>query len=287
MRAILFRLLTVKHLLRTGICLLFVYAIILLVLMAYEDQLVFRPAAAAHEWQPPSAACHVEDVFFRTEDGTSIHGWWCPGANTNGVALICHGNSHNISTIRETHPDKLAQWRSELGMSVLIFDYPGYGKSDGEPNEEGCYAAAHAAFDWLIQERKYAAKDILIVGKSLGTAVAVELASSHPHRALVLISPFTSIPDVAEACYPLLSARLLMHNRFDSLSRIGDCKRPVLIFHGTCDRRVPFHLGKQLFEAANEPKRFVRMDGAHHGSSVVVRFFPEVKRFLAEMAKVE
>jgi hypothetical protein len=114
--------------------------------------------------------------------------------------------------------------------------------------------------------------------------VAVDLAARRPHRALVLVSPFTSLPAVVQRLYPVLPARRLMRNRFDSAAKVGRCSRPVLVVHGTHDHLVPFAEGELLFEAANAPKRFVPVAGARHGDSVLAGFFPEVRRFLADTA---
>src|SRR5262249_20051937 len=149
----------------------------------------------------------------------------------------------------------MAALRSHLGRSVLAYDYPGYGKSDGEPTEPGCYAAGEAAYRWLTDERKVPANRILLLGESLGGGVAVELASRFDHEALVLVFSFTSLPAAARCHYPWLPCGLLMSNRYDNLSKIGRCHRPVFITHGTADEIVPFRQGEELFAAANEPKR--------------------------------
>src|SRR5206468_3332696 len=130
-------------------------------------------------------------------------------------------------------------------------------------------AAADAAYAWLTEYQHIAPDNLVIVGRSLGTAVAVNLASRKPHRALVLISPPSSYRDVAQSHYPYLPARWLVRNRFDSLAKISRCSAPVLIIHGTCDRTTPFAQGQRLFNAANEPKRFVAVQGADHGESVM------------------
>jgi hypothetical protein len=180
--------------------------------------------------------------------------------------------------------DAVADWQREIGVSVFIFDYPGYGRSEGSPSEAGCYAAADAAYEWLTESQHVSPGHVLLVGRSLGTAVAVDLAARKPHRALVLVSPVSSFPDAAQSHYPFLPARWLVHNRFDSLAKIGQCPGPVLIVHGTRDRTAPFAQGKRLFAAANEPKRFVARDGADHGDSVTTDFLPTLRRYLLETA---
>ena len=173
-------------------------------------------------------------------------------------------------------------WQRELGVSVLIFDYPGYSRSGGKPTEAGCYAAAEAAYQWLTQVQGVRVERVLIYGRSLGTAVAVDLASRQPHRALVLVSPFTSLPDVVDRRYRLLPAQLLMHNRFASITKVGECKGPLLVVHGTADQQVPLALGKALVAAAPEPKRFLAIPGAGHGDCVKPAMFAALSVFLLE-----
>jgi fermentation-respiration switch protein FrsA (DUF1100 family) len=172
-----------------------------------------------------------------------------------------------------------------LGVSVLIFDYPGYGKSDGRPSEAGCYAAGEAAFTWLT--RQVPAENIILFGKSLGGGVATELARRHPHRALVLVKTFTSVPDVAQDIYPWLPARWLARNRFESLRKLSQCNRPVFVAHGDCDSIIPYAHGRRLYDAAHEPKRFLAMPGCNHNDTLPVEFFLELRRFLDQNAPVE
>jgi fermentation-respiration switch protein FrsA (DUF1100 family) len=255
-----------------------IYLAITLIFMALEDRLLYHAVRATDRWVDPPADCVYEDVELRTADGTRIHGRWYPWAAAKGAVLMCHSRAGNLSL--DLLPEAIREWHRELGESVFVFDYPGYGRSEGEPSEAGCYAAADAAYEWLTQNQRVPAENLLIVGRSLGAAVAVDLAARRPHRALALISPFTSFPDVAQHDYPFLPARWLAHNQFDSLGKIGQCSRPVLIVHGTRDHTVPFAQGKRLYAAANEPKRFLRVDGANHGDRVLAGFFEELRRFL-------
>ncbi len=256
------------------------YGATLLVLLALEDRLLFHPAPAARRWAESPAGFAVEDVAFQAADGTPLHGRWFPCRGARGAVLVCHSRAGNLSL--ELGAAALAGWQREVGVSVFVFDYPGYGRSGGRPGEAGCYAAADAAYDWLT--RRVAPRDVLIFGRSLGSAVAVDLASRRPHRALVLVSPFTSIPAVVQRVYPVLPARALMHNRFDSAAKVGRCPRPLLVVHGTHDHLVPLAEGQRLFAAAKEPKRFRPVAGARHDDSVLAGFFPAVRRFLAETA---
>jgi hypothetical protein len=256
------------------------YGVTLATLVALEDRLLFHPAPAARRWAKPPPGFEVEDVAFQAADGTRLHGRWFPCPGARGAVLVCHSRAGNLSL--ELSASALAGWHREVGVSVFVFDYPGYGRSEGRPSEAGCYAAADATYHWLTQ--RVAAQDVLIFGRSLGTGVVVNLTARRPHRALVLVSPFTSLPAVVQRLYPVLPARRLMRNRFDSAAKVGRCSRPVLVVHGTHDRLVPFAEGERLFAEAGEPKRVVPVAGARHDDSVLAGFFPAVRRFLAETA---
>jgi fermentation-respiration switch protein FrsA (DUF1100 family) len=272
----LWRFLSWRALLRFVVALLVVYGIVVGLLLRYEDRLVFHPRPAIDREEP--AGFPVRDLALPLEDGTSIHGRWYPCAGARRAVLLCHSRSGNLS--RELRPVEIALWH-EAGLSILIFDYPGYGRSEGKPSESGCYAAAGAAYHWLTRIAGVAAEDVVICGRSLGTAVAVDLASRRPHGVLVLVAPLTSLPEVALSYFPLLPAKTFMRNRFDSLAKIGRCTRPIFIVHGTRDSVVPFAQGKQLFAAANEPKRFLTVEGGRHGVGAS-SFFPALKGFLRE-----
>jgi fermentation-respiration switch protein FrsA (DUF1100 family) len=256
------------------------YLGVLLVLLCVENWLLFHPLRASQYWLPPPNA-RVQDVVPRTDDGTCIHAWWCPTTNwqpEQGALLYCHGNAGNLSC----RADAVALWQRALGLSVLIFDYPGYGRSDGSPTEAGCYASADAAYDWLVRTMKVPPQRVLIYGGSLGGGVAVHLASRQPHRALILVKTFTSIPDMAQCVYPWLPVRWLVRNRFDNLEKIGRCTAPIFIAHGTADRLVPFEQGKRLFEAASEPKHFLALPGLDHNDRLSPEFFSALGAFLDE-----
>jgi fermentation-respiration switch protein FrsA (DUF1100 family) len=255
-----------------------VYLGVLVLLMALENSLVYHPTAASVDWQPPPGP-EVRDVELTSADGTRIHGWWYPNEGADGALLYLHGNAGNLSH----RGSSIAELRRELGVSVLIIDYPGFGRSGGRPSEAGCYAAADAAHEWLTREQKIAPEKLLIYGASLGGGVAVDLASRREHRALILVKTFTSMPDVGQGLYPWLPVRWLMRNRYESLAKIGRCKRPVFVAHGTADELIPFAHGERLFAAANEPKRFLAMPGIDHNGGWSAGFLPALKGFLQEV----
>jgi fermentation-respiration switch protein FrsA (DUF1100 family) len=168
-----------------------------------------------------------------------------------------------------------------VGESVLVFDYPGFGQSEGRTSEAGCYAAADAAYDWLISTAGIPSNRIIVFGISLGGGVAVDLAARRPAKALVLVKTFTSLPEAAAHILPLVPVRRLMVNQFDSLSKIPRCTQPLFIVSGTRDHLVPYQHGPILFEAANEPKQFYALDGSRHNQALPPDFYVTLSRFLA------
>jgi len=260
-----------------------VYLGVFLVLLALERWLIFHPTTSLASWVEPRPALHAEDVWLSLADGARIHAWWCPADGwrpSKGAVLYAHGNAGNLSHRAES----VRLWQEHTGMGVLIFDYPGYGRSTGKPNEAGCYAAADAAYDWLLHEQHVAPETIVLYGGSLGGAVAIELATRRPYRALILVSTFTSIPDMATQLYPWLPARRFIRNRFESLDKIGRTRGHVFLAHGTADRFIPFSMGERLFAAAPEPKVFLPLVGYDHNDGAGPEFYAEVTRFLARPA---
>jgi fermentation-respiration switch protein FrsA (DUF1100 family) len=255
-----------------------VYLGVVVVFWLLERNLVFRPSSATVLWKPPVNSA-TENVSLESADGTKLHGWWLPGRTPEaGAFLVAHGNGHNLST----RGHLAADLRRTTGAGVLLFDYPGYGKSEGKPTEEGCYDAGEAAFEWLTEKKKIPANRIVLLGESLGGGTAIELATRHDHRALVLIFTFTSLPAVAKKHFPFLPTKQLMRTRFDNLGKIGLCHRPVFIAHGTADEAVPISHGQVLFAAANSPKEFLVMDGMGHSLPKGDEFCVPLARFLDE-----
>jgi uncharacterized protein len=255
------------------------YGGLVLMLVFLENRLVYIPYAAETSWIAKPIA-DIQDVDLTSADGTRLHAWWCPAADSDQAILYFHGNAGNLSW----RGGSIVKLRNSLNTSVLIVDYPGYGKSQGSPTEQGCYHAADAAYDWLRAEKKISPRKISLYGASLGGGVAVDLASRREHRALILIKTFTSLPDAASHLYWWLPVpkRALMANRFDNLSKIDRCRGPVFIAHGTADTLIPCQQGEQLFEAANEPKRFLPMPGKDHNDELPSEFFASLREFLRE-----
>lgn len=246
-----------------------------------ERRLLFRPALASRFWEEAPPGLRAEDVWFPLDRGVRVHAWWCPTADwtpAQGAVLYCHGNAGNLSS----RAASVRRWQERIGSGVLIFDYPGYGRSSGRPGEAGCYAAANACYDWLVHEKGVAPCDILLHGGSLGGAVAVELARRRPYRALVILGTFTSVPDMARALYPWLPARPFIRNRFETLAKIGSTAGRVFVAHGTADHFIPFGMAERLFAAAPEPKRLFPLVGHDHNHAPGPEFYAALSQFLQE-----
>lgn len=262
----------------------YVYLLVLLMLLFFENRLLYPRTTFAQGWYPPSADLPVEDVELTSADGTRIHAWWSvpPGWKPQrGAILFSHGNGGNVSG----RQGSMRAWLDALDRAILVYDYPGYGKSGGSPSEAGCYAAAEAAYRWLIDERHVPEGELIHVGESLGGAMATELASRHRCRMLILLSAFTSFPDMAQKTVPWLPARWLVTNRLDNLARIGNVGCPVFITHGTADELVPYWMGEKLFANTREPKRFLELPGHPHAHPHQREFYLAVREFLARTAK--
>ena len=247
----------------------------------FEQSHVFQPNPyPAGDWSP--AAFEFEDVWFTAADGTRLNGWYYPHEKAVGIALFAHGNGGNLTHCAEI----LRSLHNRHRLSIMAFDYRGYGKSEGTPVEEGILQDAIAARQWLEQRERIAATDVILVGQSLGGGIMVDLAANDNARGLVLISTFTSLPDVAAHHYPLLPSRSLMHNRFDSIAKIGDFHGRLLQVHGDKDRTVPLEQAQRLFAAANEPKRFVANHGGDHNDRLSEEFHKAFEEFQASLPPV-
>ncbi len=224
-----------------------------------------------------------EEVFFPAEDGVRLHGWWVPkeGAPT---FVWFHGNAGNISHRLEN----LKLLWDLVGVQVFIFDYREYGKSGGRISREGTYKDAAAAYRYITQDRKVPADELILFGRSLGTALAVDLAVRLPCRALVLESPFTNSSDMAKLYAPFMfdwRPRV----PYDNIGKIGQVRVPVMVIHGEQDEIIPVDMGRRVFAAAPEPKELYIIPGAHHNDTYLVggkAYFDRLKLFIHQKKMV-
>ena len=239
---------------------------ITVLMLAFERRLVYFPSRVL-DLEPADLGLRHEEVFLATEDGVRIHAWLLPLAGARRVVLVCHGNAGNIGH----RLDRARELQRRVGASVLLFDYRGYGRSEGSPDEEGTYRDARAAWSWLTRVKGVPPAEIVLLGESLGAAVAAQLALDRPAGALILESAFTSIPDMAREAYPFLPpVGRLIRTRYETVDKVRRLALPLLVLHGDRDDIVPAAQGRRVFEAAGGPKRFVAIPGAGHNDTYAV-----------------
>ncbi len=275
---------------------LMVCIVALILIMAFEDKLIYFPAKYPEGSWTVSETCaregeivpRIEDCHFAASDGVKLHGWYCTPLRCEGgagvpviaemVLLWFHGNAGNIS-----YRHDMIRAMVGLPVQVFIIDYRGYGKSEGKPTERGLYLDARAAWDYLINERRVSPDNIVIFGKSLGGAAAVDLASQVEPAGLIVQSSFTSAGDMAATILPFLP-RVFLRTKMDSLSKISQVRCPKLFIHSRADEVVPYELGRRLYEAAPEPKEFYEVKGSPHNSTYIAGgkpYFEALRRFVA------
>lgn len=213
---------------------------------------------------PDELGMDFEDVVFKTGDGLHLNGWYIPAENSQFTVLFCHGNGGNIM-----HRLDSINIFYNLGLNCFVFDYRGYGSSEGKPGEEGTYLDVEAAYEWLTKEKKISPNDIIIFGRSLGGSIATQLASKVQARALIIESTFTSYVDIGRKFYPYMPVRWFARFSYRTIDYIKDVHCPVMIIHSKSDDVIPFEFGLELYEVANEPKEFVEIFGSHNDGFLV------------------
>jgi fermentation-respiration switch protein FrsA (DUF1100 family) len=256
------------------------YLLVVLAMMLLERWLVYpAPPLEMGDWNPIGLG--HEDVWFESADGTKLHGWFVPHKNPKRAILYCHGNGEHIAL----NADLAARLRDTFQASVFLFDYRGYGRSSGRPNEAGCIADGCAAQLWLANRMGIKPGDVVVMGRSLGAGVAVALAAENGVRALVLENGFPSMPDIAALHYPFLPVRLVMDNRYDCLARIQRYSGPFFQSHGAVDVLMPLEIGRRLFDASpSQVKRWVEFPGLGHNSPWPDSYYDELAAFLNSVA---
>lgn len=265
------------------------------ILVLFEDNLIYFPAKYPEGlWEIENLRAGegeiipgTEDCHFTASDGVPLHGWYCEPYEKRGGALVSvpapavllwfHGNAGNV-----THRHEMIRTLMRLPVRVFIIDYRGYGKSGGNPSEEGLYRDGYAAWEYLVLRRGISADRVILFGKSLGSAVAIDLATKVQPAGLIVQSGFTSIPDMAAAILPLIP-RFLVRTKMESIRKIGDVRCPKLFIHSPADEIVPYELGWRLFSAASPPKQFHEVAGAPHNETLQVggaAYLDTLRRFV-------
>jgi uncharacterized protein len=244
-----------------------------------EKQMIFHPSATI-ERTPRQAGLDFEDLFFTAADGVRLNGWFIPHREARSTLVWFHGNAGNIGH----RVDNIKLLHERVKVNIFIFDYRGYGRSAGAPSETGTYLDGEAALALMRTKLGDDGADrIVLFGRSLGAAVAAEMAARSLSQSLILESPFVSIAEMARLYFPLLPIGPLLMTRYDIQSTIQKVKVPVLVLHGDRDSVVPFEHGKKIFAAAPEPKAFFTIAGADHNDTYVIggeAYYQKLKEFI-------
>ena len=245
-----------------------------------ENKIIYAPSVYPNNWN--SIEDHrIKEVHFATTDSHQIHGLLAHHPNPRAVVLFAHGRQGNVTT-----PIKqLTSFADRHQVSVLIFDYRGYGKSSGRPDENGLYEDARAARRFLAHTYQMPESEIILMGRSLGAAVAIELAANDGAKALIIECGFTSLPELVKHYAPPLPSRAILTSRFDSLSKLKNFYGPAIFSHGTDDKVIPFEHGQRLYAAANGPKRFVSIEGCGHDSEPPAYYVSALNQFIGDVTE--
>lgn len=257
-----------------------IVAVILLMLSGcgLENRLIFQPSTAIAR-TPRDVGLAFQDIYFATADQTRLNGWFIPHPQARATLVWFHGNAGNISH----RVDNIKLLHDKCALSIFIFDYRGYGRSSGHPTEAGVYQDGAAAMEYVRRELGVESRDLVIFGRSLGAAVAAEMAGRYPSRAVILESPFASIGAMANQLVPWPPIGPLLSAKFDNLAKVSRISAPLLVIHGERDEIVPFAQGQQVFGAGREPKAFYPIQDAGHNDTFIVggeAYFERLRSFI-------
>ena len=265
------------------ILVIFVLFIVFLIfyLKYYEKKGIYFPASYI-EFTPSDFNLAYDDVYFLTSDGFKLNGWFIKASKPIATILFCHGNAGNIS-----HRVEFIKMFNEAGFDVFIFDYRGYGKSEGKPDEKGLYLDAMASYKYMVDEKKIPPDSIVLYGESIGGNVAIDLALKMEAGFLISYASFTSAIDMGKRLFPFIPRgflKLIASVEFDAGSKTKNIQIPKLIMHSEDDEIVPFALGEKLFKDASPPKEFYAMKGGHNEAIFVnpEEFIKKIKEFVVK-----
>lgn len=246
-----------------------------------ERNFVFFPEKSL-AFSPRGWGMDFEDIYLSTHDGVRLNAWLIRASRDSPMVLWFHGNAGNIADRVEN-----ARLLVDRGLSLFLVDYRGYGKSEGAPSEKGIYIDGQAAYDYLVSERDIAPGNLIVFGRSLGSTVAVYVASRNICAGAILESAITNMADMARVHYPIIPGLGTLKHKFNSIDRISGIKAPILFIHGDADEIVPYELGRRLFDAATSEKTFYTIPRAHHNDTYFVggkEYFDRFERFVREKA---
>ena len=254
-------------------------------LVGCEKKIIFHPAKFPEGyWNPVSLGLKVQDISFQSEDGVNLHGWFVPTSGARATLLWFHGNAGNLS-----HRLDNIQRLLPLNLNIFIFDYRGYGKSEGEPDEQGIYKDLQAAYNKVLELERVSVDSLFLFGRSLGGICAVETALNNSARGLILESVFTSASDMSRKIMPLIPLGWAIRSKLDAINKVPELKLPKLFLHGDMDEIVPFDLGRKLYEAAADPKNFYNIRGAGHNDTYIMGgpdYYNSLDEFITETLKI-
>lgn len=260
-----------------GLAVLLVLFVVLLV--GCENKIIYHPAKfPVGQWDTSRIPLPIQEIWFEAKDGVKLHGWYVPHEEAEASFLFFHGNAGNLS-----HRTENVFFLHHLKLNVFIFDYRGYGKSEGDPDEKGIRLDAQAAYDTLMAQPGVSARSLILFGRSLGGAFAAYIASQNPVAGLILESSFTNAKDMADRMFPILPVGWFLSSELDALSSVAHLSVPKLFLHGTADSIIPYTLGRELYQGAAEPKEFYNIAGAGHNDTIRVGgsdYFDKIKEFI-------
>ena len=269
-----------KYLLSTLAGLAGVMALFIVLLVGCENGIIYHPVKYPEGlWDTSSMPLPIQDVWFEAEDGVKLHGWYIPSEEAVATLLFFHGNAGNI-----THRLENIFLLHHLKLNVFIFDYRGFGRSKGDPDEDGIQLDSQAAYDTVLAQPGVSPTSLVLFGRSLGGVFAAYTATRNPAAGLILESTFTNAVEMADEMVPILPGWFIS-SEFDTVGRVAQLELPKLFIHGTRDNLVPFTLGRELYKAAAEPKEFYSIIGAGHNNTWSVGgkdYFDKIKAFIIQ-----
>ncbi|MGQ0764321.1 MAG: alpha/beta hydrolase [Gemmatimonadota bacterium] len=268
-----------------GLILVLLYGGAVAWLKVREISLVYHPGDRAVPAPAAELGLNQRTVAYSSADGTRLSAWIVPAATGDTASvwlLVCHGNLGNIGYGQRP---EFYSFMRDLGVNVLAFDYRGFGASEGEPFEEGLYEDAEASWRFLRDSLDVPPANIVIFGHSLGSGVAIDLASRVEAGALIVEGAYTSVADRGQELYPWLPVRLVASEQFPSITKIARVNVPKLFLHSPSDAVIPFEHGRRLFDASAEPRFFVAVEGGHENAYSVdrERYFSAIAALLATL----
>jgi fermentation-respiration switch protein FrsA (DUF1100 family) len=267
-----------KIFLNTVVGLAAMLALFMVVLTGCENAIIYQPIKYPNGlWDTSNMPLPIEDVWFTAEDGVKLHGWYVPSEEAVGTLLFFHGNAGNI-----THRLENIFFLHHLKLNVFIFDYRGFGRSEGDPDEEGIQLDAQAAYDTALAQPGVSPSSLFIFGRSLGGPFASYTASKNPAAGLILESTFTNAVDMADKMLPFIPGWTISAE-LNTQENVANLKIPKLFIHGTMDNLIPYTMGRELYKNAAEPKEFYSIIGAGHNNTFQVggeKYFDTIKDFV-------